>query len=542
MMKSNGMSRRSFVGSVLTGSAVAALGLAGCAPKTTGAEAAPDGGGTGVAAAPSSKPSFLTAPNPVSETDIKETKDADVVIVGCGIAGMAAARAAAEEGARVIVVEKSEHFNCRGSMGSQIGAVNSTYQQQAGYPAFDGTELVNRYMQDTLQMANQNFLKYWVDHSGEDLEWFLELCPVEILEPGAMVPEGGINGNVYLMPKATALPTGRYPAWPTAMSINFDPTFPEDAGFYYPMQSFQEDIESKGGEFLYATWGRQLVKDGDRVSGIVVQNAEGDYFLVNAAKAIVLACGDFGNNQEMLEYYAPQATGLNCTYNCMDAHGDICNVGEGHQMALWAGATMEKAPYAPMSHLSDVADLLLVRRDGRRFINEELGAQSLSNVIMRCPGEVAYCITGNAQGPKVLQPGPDAVKPDPSETVEEAAAIIGCDAAVLQKTIERYNELATAGKDEDFGKDASKMVPIEAPYYVYEGHPGNMLVIMGGIDCDDDCRALDAGGNPVGGLYVAGNTQGGRFGAEYPMTAPGISHGIALSLGRLAGKNAATLD
>ena len=542
MMKSNGMSRRSFVGSVLTGSAVAALGLAGCAPKTTGAEAAPDGGGTGVAAVPSSKPSFLTAPNPVSETDIKETKDADVVIVGCGIAGMAAARAAAEEGARVIVVEKSEHFNCRGSMGSKIGAVNSTYQQQAGYPAFDGTELVNRYMQDTLQMANQNFLKYWVDHSGEDLEWFLELCPVEILEPGAMVPEGGINGNVYLMPKATALPTGRYPAWPTAMSINFDPTFPEDAGFYYPMQSFQEDIESKGGEFLYATWGRQLVKDGDRVSGIVVQNAEGDYFLVNAAKAIVLACGDFGNNQEMLEYYAPQATGLNCTYNCMDAHGDICNVGEGHQMALWAGATMEKAPYAPMSHLSDVADLLLVRRDGRRFINEELGAQSLSNVIMRCPGEVAYCITGNAQGPKVLQPGPDAVKPDPSETVEEAAAIIGCDAAVLQKTIERYNELATAGKDEDFGKDASKMVPIEAPYYVYEGHPGNMLVIMGGIDCDDDCRALDAGGNPVGGLYVAGNTQGGRFGAEYPMTAPGISHGIALSLGRLAGKNAATLD
>lgn len=541
-MKSNGMSRRSFVGSVLTGSAVAALGLAGCAPKTTGVEAAPDGGGTGVTAAPSSKPSFLTAPDPVSETDIKETKDADVVIVGCGIAGMAAARAAAEEGARVIVVEKSEHFNCRGSMGSQIGAVNSTYQQQAGYPAFDGTELVNRYMQDTLQMANQNFLKYWVDHSGEDLEWFLELCPVEILEPGAMVPEGGINGNVYLMPKATALPTGRYPAWPTAMSINFDPTFPEDAGFYYPMQSFQEDIESKGGEFLYATWGRQLVKDGDRVSGIVVQNAEGDYFLVNAAKAIVLACGDFGNNQEMLEYYAPQATGLNCTYNCMDAHGDICNVGEGHQMALWAGATMEKAPYAPMSHLSDVADLLLVRRDGRRFINEELGAQSLSNVIMRCPGEVAYCITGNAQGPKVLQPGPDAVKPDPSETVEEAAAIIGCDAAVLQKTIERYNELTTAGKDEDFGKDASKMVPIEAPYYVYEGHPGNMLVIMGGIDCDDDCRALDAGGNPVGGLYVAGNTQGGRFGAEYPMTAPGISHGIALSLGRLAGKNAATLD
>ncbi len=68
--------------------------------------------------------------------------------------------------------------------------------------------------------------------------------------------------------------------------------------------------------------------------------------------------------------------------------------------------------------------LLLVRRDGTRFINEDLGAQSLSNVIMRCPGEVAYCVTGDAQGPKVLQPGPDAVKPEPSATVEEAAAIV----------------------------------------------------------------------------------------------------------------------
>ncbi|WP_251231160.1 FAD-dependent oxidoreductase [Adlercreutzia aquisgranensis] len=487
------------------------------------------------------EPSFLTPPEPIADDDIGEIKDADVVIVGCGISGMAAARAAADEGAKVIVVEKSPRFNCRGSMGSQIGAVNSVYQQQAGYPRFDGNELVNRYMQDTLQMSKQSFLKYWVDHSGEDLEWFLELCNVEILEPGEMVPEEGINGNVYIMTKATALPSGRYPAWPTAMSINFDPSFPEDAGFFYPMQSFQSDVESKGGEFLYATWGRQLVQEDGRVVGLIAQTADGNYIRVNARKAVVLACGDFGNNEEMVAYYAPQASNLTCTYNCMDANGDICNVGEGHQMALWAGAAMEKAPYAPMSHLTDVADILLVDRSGKRFVNEELGAQSLSNVIMRCPGEVAYCITGDAVGPKVLQPGPDAKKPDPIATVEEAAAVVGCEAATLQDTIDRYNELAAAGEDRDFGKDPSKLTAIEPPYYVYEGHPGSMLVIMGGIDCDDSCRALDKNGSAVSGLYVCGNTQGCRFGAEYPMTAPGISHGIALSLGRLAGVNAATL-
>lgn len=150
-------------------------------------------------------------------------------------------------------------------------------------------------------------------------------------------------------------------------------------------------------------------------------------------------------------------------------------------MALWAGAAMEKTPMAPMSHLSDVADLLLVRRDGTRFINEDLGAQSLSNVIMRCPGEVAYCVTGDAQGPKVLQPGPDAVKPEPSATVEEAAAIVGCDPEALKATIDRYNELVAKGVDEDFGKDITKMTAIEPPYYVYEGHPGNMLVLMAAL-------------------------------------------------------------
>lgn len=540
-LKNAHVSRRSFLGGAACAGALAALGLAGCAPKQQGTSEAVPGSVDG-SSETTSATSFLTAPAPIPEAEISNTKDADVVIVGCGIAGMAAARAATDAGAKVIVVEKSERFNCRGSMGSQIGSIGSKYQVEAGYPEIDATALINRYMQDTLQMANQSLLKHWADHSGQDVEWFLELCDeVKLLGPGEMAPEGPLNGTVYLMPKATENVDGRYPAWATAMSVNFDPTFPEDAGFYYPMLSFQNEVESKGGEFMYATWGRQLVKENDRVTAVIVQDLEGNYTRINAAKAVVLSCGDFGNNKEMLEVYAPQAVDLNCTYNCMDAAGEICNIGEGHQMAMWAGAVMEKAPYAPMSHLSDIADVLLVNNRGDRFINEDLGAQSLSNVIMRCPGEIAYCITGEAQGPKVLQPGPDAVKPEPLESIEEAAAIVGCDAATLTDTIARYNELAAQHFDADFGKTPSALVAIEPPYYVYEGHPGNMLVMMGGIDCDRECRALDENGNPVPGLYVAGNNQGCRFGAEYPMTAPGISHGIALSLGRLAGTNAYTL-
>ncbi len=538
-------SRRAFVGGALATSATALMGLAGCAAKDQGASQGTPQAVPGTVSGSSeqaAKTSFLTTPEPVPESDITATKDADVVVVGCGISGMAAARAAADAGAKVIVVEKSNRFNCRGTMGSQLGSIGSKYQVEAGYPEIDAATLVNRYMQDTLQMANQGLLEHWAHHSGEDVEWFLELCDeVVVLGPGEMVPEGPLDGKVYLMPKTAQNLEARYPSYATAMSVNFDTSFPDDAGFYYPMLSFQNEVESKGGEFMYATWGRQLVKEGDRVTGILVQDLEGAYTKINAKKAVVLSCGDFGNNKEMLEVYAPQAVSLNCTYNCFDAAGDVCNVGQGHQMAMWAGAVMEKAPYAPMSHLSDISDVLLVNRKGERFINEDLGAQSLSNVIMRCPGEVAYCVTGEAQGPKVLQPGPDAVKPEPLNTLEEAAAVVGCDAATFKATVERYNELAAEGVDLDFGKISSALVAINPPYYVYEGHPGNMLVMMGGIDCDTECRALDAQGDPVPGLYVAGNNQGCRFGAEYPMTAPGISHGIALSLGRLAGTNAATL-
>ena len=66
-----------------------------------------------------------------------------------------------------------------------------------------------------------------------------------------------------------------------------------------------------------------------------------------------------------------------------------------------------------------------------------------------------------------------------------------------------------------------------------------MLVLLGGIDCDAQCRALDAEKNPVPGLFVAGNTMGGRFLVDYPVTVAGASHSMAMSFGRLAGRVAA---
>ena len=108
------------------------------------------------------------------------------------------------------------------------------------------------------------------------------------------------------------------------------------------------------------------------------------------------------------------------------------------------------------------------------------------------------------------------------------------------ETVERYNELAHAGKDADFSKVSTRLFPVEnPPYYAVPFGDSGMLVLIGGIDCDVDCRALDAEKNPVPGLFVAGNTMGGRFLVDYPVTVAGASHSMAMSFGRLAGRKAA---
>ena len=110
----------------------------------------------------------------------------------------------------------------------------------------------------------------------------------------------------------------------------------------------------------------------------------------------------------------------------------------------------------------------------------------------------------------------------------------------LSKTIARYNELARLGRDDDFGKRADRMYPIvEPPFYASEISNIFAFCMTHGIRSDVDCHALNKDWQVVPGLYVCGNTQGCRFAEDYPTTIMGVSHGMAMTFGRLAGINAA---
>ena len=342
--------------------------------------------------------------------------------------------------------------------------------------------------------------------------------------------------------------------------------------------------EKAGVQFLYSTFARQLVRpdNAGRVEGVIVEDENGDYKKITASKAVLLATGDYASNAEMMSYYVPWSDRFMSIFPNVDAKGEKTNTGDGQQMGMWIGAKMEDGPHAPMTHHLGgplgMDAFLLVDINGERFMNEDVGGQPFQNQLSRLPKKTAWQIF-DSKWKEQLSAMPQCfggvthyIPPEqeaeyehainhfaagyasdtyfqgeieqgsiiPADSIEELAKAVNIPADALVETVERYNELAHAGKDADFSKVSTRLFPVEnPPYYAVPFGDSGMLVLIGGIDCDVDCRALDAEKNPVPGLFVAGNTMGGRFLVDYPVTVAGASHSMAMSFGRLAGRKAA---
>ena len=177
-MKETKLSRRAFLGLGATAAVAAgAAGLAGCAPQQGAGTASAEGnGGSGSAAASSVSPTnytpdFLTPPE--VPTDIKEEKDCDVLVIGMGLAGTAAAKEAAEAGKKVIVLEKQpEDSYSVISMAGDFGVVGSQIQKDLGIEWAPKADIMNEYVKETGGRCDTWMMSYWYDHSGEDFDWF----------------------------------------------------------------------------------------------------------------------------------------------------------------------------------------------------------------------------------------------------------------------------------------------------------------------------------------------------------------------------------
>jgi len=521
-----------------------------------------------------------TPPSPIPDSDISSTIEADVVIVGAGVAGLSAARAASEAGASVIVVEKAKTYQYRSG---QYGVIDSKVQKSFGIK-IDKNAAILESMKQMGYRADQRMWKYWADNSGAAFDWMLELAPEADAIPDSAVTYD--ESKITVQPLHFPEPAGYNPA------EEFSPSYPSVVCFIPDQGKILDRVYTrcldKGCNFIFSTWARQLIRPDNqgRVKGVVCQDAKGVYTKIIARKGVVLAAGDYGSNKEMIAYYTPWATKYMCFWGNRDAAGKATNTGDGQRMGVWVGARMEEGPHAPVSHSMGgplgVDAFFLANTEGKRFVNEDVGGQQISNALYRQAENFGWQIFDDKWPEQIGHMGVShgtvnfCVDPDKNPNLKGAGMTIGRTAyttrdavrtsrgvvtagsltelagklglnekakATLLKSIERYNALCKKGVDEDFGKTAKRLFPVATPpFYAAKITAGSMLVLMGGLVCHPETgNVLDKNYKGIEGLYAAGNTMGGRFLVDYPVVTAGASHGFALTYGRLVGNIVAGL-
>ena len=561
------ISRRTF----LKGSAASAIGLASMAflgGPVAHAE-------TEAEASPSEEASWLGEAPVISESDIVEEKNVDVVVIGAGVAGVSAARAAAENGAKVALFEKAEAPQGRGE---DYAVINGKLQERFGKEHLDPDDVVDRLMQDFLYRAKRPILKRWAEECADAFDWFIAAKEDLFIGDTTLADIPDEHKDLFLVPHRWPLPETYdwhreyYPIFPVTMY------FPKGQAAMLPYH-LQKGIDTGNLEANFGWFAIKLLReDAGRVNGVIVKNPDGKFVRVNAAKGVVLATGDYENNPEMLKHFCPEVVenNIGILWFNKDVEGNPTNTGDGIKMGRWIGAKIQSSKnHAPMIHhmggVMGIAPFLLLDKNGNRFCNEDCPGQQLENQIELLKDTTAYQIFDSSWKDQLeFMPASHGVACYHSEiepqnntgnrnyvseaklegTVESGATLKGdtlealldqldIDKEAALKSIERYNDLAHGGDDEDFHKSAWRLFPVEnGPFYACKFGTARMLVCVGGLESDEECHVYDDDRNVIPGLYVAGNMQGCRFAVEYPTTVPGISHSMALTYGKIAGENA----
>ncbi len=488
---------------------------------------------------------------PIPADEIKTSFAADVVVVGAGASGKAAALSAAQAGARVIQIDRHTTFRYSGGL---IAAIDSRLQKSLGVHV-DKDDTCLQLMRHAGNKPDQRLIRLWADHSGPVIDWLMDF-----------IDSRGVRTLMYQWPLPAGFDakTEYYPEFTVGHWQTDGTNRMLDHSLL--LRPLEEAALAMGVEIRYQTRALQLVRRGSgRVEGVIAVDEAGEYVRFDARRAVILCTGDYGNNPWMMQEYCPIAADVALENNIyMTRNEDLrtapepLNTGDGHQMAMQIGAVMEAGPHAPMSHVT-VGPLgndpfLRVNIEGVRYENEDIPAQNIANSLVRQPGRKAWQVFDSKWPQEVGRMGiglgkfytaddfvrgrleQEAVKAD---SIEALAQRMGVPSGALKATVGRHNELARIGRDLDFGKRPDRLTTIERPPFYAGWVRQEFLVVLGGLNTNVRFQPLDADRLVIPGLYLAGNTVGNRFAVDYPTMCPGLSHGMAYVSGRLAGLYAA---
>jgi fumarate reductase flavoprotein subunit len=475
-----------------------------------------------------------------SETRAEKT---DVVIVGAGGAGIAAALSVVENGGRAVVVEKQSCAGGTTNFVEGIYAVDSDMQRRRNVKA-TRDEGFKQLMEYSHWKANASLVRSVVNKSGETIAW-LEKMGVAFVEPTADFLGG---------PRVWHLFKG----------------FGKDM-----MQVLVAKAEAKGVTIHYDTRATKVLRDGTGpVTGIIAVDKEGVKTYTQAA-AVIIASGGYADNPAWIKKY----TGFDLEIDLF-AVIKSDKTGEGIEMAWSTGAAeegtgvllfnigMPPRTIGPVDHMLGAVGqpTLWVNRYGVRFCDEGIIQNMIhtGNAMARQPGRYCYRIfdeetkrqwetngglnVGNYSPPGLQLTDLDKKiamaieKKSPYVfafgSIVELADRIDVDRTALCRTIDNYNAFCDKGHDDEFGKDPEFLRPVRSPkFYAIKCYP-DFLCTLGGIKIDEKMEVLDKNSYPIRGLYAVGCDAGGIYGDSYDLIASGIGSSFALNSGRIAGENA----
>jgi len=440
--------------------------------------------------------------------DIKSEREAEIVIIGAGGTGLAAAVTAGQEGASVIVLETNGFAG--GNLLVSGGVYNSPEpEMQAKQGIEDSPEL---FMQQTLaggdNIANPELVRILAYNALDGLNWLKELGnefeDQVIQAPGALHPR------------------------------SHNTTAPLGSGI---IKTYLEHIDKMDNvEILYETKGESLIQEDGRVVGVIAKNPDGSKLTVKANKGVIIATGGFSKNAQLVMEYRNAEKWPLLDENSVSTNMDSIR-GEGIIMAREIGADVVDMDQMQFLYLGQPKTGLLsgvfnvsaevtvfVNKEGKRFVAEDARRDVISSAVFAQEDGMMYMLHSaeslsdpanqlNIDGipmKELLDIGAYGWKQ--GDTLEELAKEIGVPAENLVQTIAEYNE-AVDTKNDPFGRTLLNVKMEKGPFYAIPRVPA-LHHTMGGLRIDTLARVLDTKGEPIPGLYAGGEVTGGIHGGN----------------------------
>lgn len=481
------------------------------------------------------------ATEPSSET---ESLEADVVVVGGGASGMGAAIAAAQEGRRVVVLEKNANIggNC---------LVSGGYLEYLAAPDDarpDMSSELDRYVTEVLESdLAATFDPSLVQTVRDQYDAFKASGSQKLFDSNEFYAlDFAVTTGEGLPPEAY-LPVARniraLNEWMSELGFQWEEPTHLITGYAYPRWSnpttgvcgegyfdFFEGVVTDGGfdiQVLLACAAEEILTEGGAVTGVRGVAEDGTVVEV-AAPRVILASGGFSGNGDMLRQYNtmwPYPEGALSTTNVNGHDGD------GVVMAQALGAAVLDMGNQMMFPFNDpitmsaenvsatFADSPIVNKQGRRFLDETTDRFTMTAALMEQEDSLCFmvsdansvCVTEASPGEETLLRRGQLFRAD---TLEELAQQMGVDPVAFVEEMERYNGFCDSGNDEDFGRYLfDELSPVKVPPFYAAPATWAAHITIGGLDVDDDTFLVNGeDGNPIEGLYACGEVRNGICG------------------------------